>query len=61
MKMKIVYSIIMLVLLSITYGCTKVGSKAWCEKMGDKPQADWTPKDSSIFMSKCKLSDLYGK
>ena len=62
MKVRFVYPIIMLILLSIIYGCSpEVGSKAWCEKMGDTPEAEWTPKDGSAFMKNCNLSDLYGK
>ena len=33
----------------------EVGSKAWCEKMGEKPKGDWTATEAGDFAKHCLL------
>lgn len=38
--------------LSIT-GCTKVGSEAWCAKLKDTPEGEWTVNEITDFAKHC--------
>lgn len=31
----------------------EVGSKAWCEKMKEKPKGDWSANEAADFTSNC--------
>ncbi len=52
-----VYAIIGLCLsLGIALGCApEVGSGAWCEKMKETPQGDWSANDVSAYAKNCIL------
>jgi DUF3012 family protein len=44
-----------LLLLSVA-GCKlppAVGTDAWCKQMEQKPRADWSPNEASIFTRNC--------
>lgn len=37
-------------------GCApEVGSKAWCEKLKEKPKGDWTANEAADFAKHCLL------
>ncbi len=39
-------------------GCApEVGSKAWCDKMDEKPKGEWTMDDTGDYMKHCIFSD----
>lgn len=47
-----------LVLVSFLSACSpEVGTKAWCDSMGDKPKGDWTANDASDFAKYCVLKN----
>ena len=33
----------------------EVGSKAWCEKMADKPKGDWSANEAADYARNCLL------
>lgn len=49
---------ITLAIMALTLtGCSpEVGSKAWCEKMDEKPAGDWTANEAANYASNCLLT-----
>jgi len=47
----------MLILMVLVFlACSpEVGSKAWCENMGEKPKGDWTATEATDFAKHCLL------
>jgi len=39
--------------LSILACSLQVGSKAWCEKMAEKPKADWSANEAADYAKHC--------
>ena len=38
----------------LTIACApEVGSKAWCEKMAEKPKADWSANEAADYAKHC--------
>ncbi|MEZ5524562.1 MAG: DUF3012 domain-containing protein [Pseudomonadales bacterium] len=45
-------------LSSLLIACSpEVGTKAWCEAMGDKPRGDWTVNEATDFAKYCVLKN----
>jgi len=41
-------------LFSVLAACSpEVGTKAWCESMGEKPKGDWTTNEATQFAKHC--------
>lgn len=36
-------------------GCDRVGSEAWCEKLGEKPKGEWTMEEAGDYTKYCVL------
>jgi hypothetical protein len=36
-------------------GCDRVGSEAWCEKLGEKPKGEWTLDETGNYAKYCVL------
>lgn len=46
--------ILMLSVSSMLAACSpEVGTKAWCENMGDKPKGEWTTSEAAQFAKHC--------
>lgn len=44
----------MLSVSSMLAACSpEVGTKAWCENMGDKPKGEWTTSEAAQFAKHC--------
>lgn len=43
-------------LFGLTACDPEVGSKEWCEIMGDKPKADWSANEAADFAKNCVLA-----
>ena len=43
----------MLLMSATLFGCTKVGSEAWCNDMNEKPKGDWTTNEAKDFTKHC--------
>ncbi len=42
------------VLALLMFSCSpEVGSQTWCEKMVDKPKADWSAKEAADYAENC--------
>ena len=40
--------------LLLLAGCApEIGSKAWCEAMGEKPKGDWTANEAAEYAKSC--------
>ena len=45
------------IMVAALTGCSpEVGSKAWCEKMAEKPKGDWTANEAADYASNCLLT-----
>ncbi|MYM62526.1 DUF3012 domain-containing protein [Pseudomaricurvus sp. HS19] len=52
MKFRIPLAI--LAALVLVTGCSpKVGSEAWCDKMKETPNGDWSTNDASAYTKNC--------
>jgi len=59
-KLLIVLSSLMLV--SLLAACSpEVGTKAWCENMGDKAKGEWTAVEAKDFAKYCVLKNYKGE
>ena len=48
--------VLVLALGAAALGCgPKVGSDAWCEKMGEKAKGDWTANEAADYAKHCVL------
>jgi len=47
----------LLVALSFAACSPEPGTEAWCNKIKDKPQGDWSANDASIFAKHCLMGD----
>lgn len=48
--------LILLVAASLVLtACEKIGSDAWCDKMGDKPKDSWTIEETKQYGQYCVL------
>ena len=48
--------IVMLAALTLLSACTpEIGSKAWCDKMQDKPKGDWTANEAADYAKHCRF------
>ena len=47
---KLLLSLILTVFL---FGCTEVGSEAWCKDMKQKDKGDWTANETADFAKHC--------
>jgi len=49
-------------LFSVLAACSpEVGTKAWCESLGDKAKGDWTANDATQFAKYCVLKNYKGE
>ena len=47
-------SLLAILSLVILAGCApEIGSKAWCESMGEKPKSDWTANEAKEYAKNC--------
>ena len=48
-------TVILLLTCLTLAACAKVGSKAWCEDMEDKPKGDWTADEAASYAKHCVI------
>ena len=48
-------TVILLLTCLTLAACAKVGSKAWCEDMEDKPKGDWTANEATAYTKYCVM------
>lgn len=54
MMNKLILSLITLLFIT---GCSPVGSESWCNKMNEKPKADWSTNEATDYAEHCVFSD----
>ena len=55
MKTKVPF---LFVLALLTSACApEIGSKAWCEKMDEKPKGDWSANEAAEYAKSCLFGE----
>lgn len=48
--------------VSLLAACSpEIGTKAWCENIGDKPKGEWTAVEAKDFAKYCVLKNYKGE
>jgi len=47
----------LLVVLSVTACSPEPGTQAWCNKIKEKPQGEWTANDAGAFAKHCLMGN----
>jgi len=57
MKLTIITCTALLVVLSFSACSPEPGTKAWCDKIKEKPRGEWTANDASTFAKHCMMGN----